>query len=82
MKEIAFKSLFSQSVHFYGIAAVHRKWGGGNKNNYLARGRDENILSYTIRGGKNIYTAQYSQKQKTDSHPQTNGFSFFHTLLL
>ena len=45
MKEISFKSLFSQSVHFYGIAAVHRKWGGGNKNNYLARGRDENILS-------------------------------------
>lgn len=57
MKEISFKSLFSQSVHFYGIAAVHRQWGGGNKNNYLARGRDENILSYTIRGGKNIYTA-------------------------
>lgn len=58
MKEISFKSLFSTSVHFYGIAAVHRKWGGSNKNNYLQKGRDENILSYTLHGGKNIYTAQ------------------------
>ena len=60
MKEIGFSELFTANVHFSGIAAVHRKWSSGNKNNYLTCGRDENILSFTLSGAKNIYTASDS----------------------
>jgi len=54
-KRMAFAELSKTDFNICSVAAVSRRWDFYNKNNYLESGRDENILSFTLHGGKNIY---------------------------
>lgn len=56
MRKIDFAALVTEGVNVTCIAAVERKWKGGNSNRY-PDGRAENILSYTLRGDKRIQSA-------------------------
>ncbi len=55
-KRLPFTALAKSSFNICSAAAVTRRWDFENRNNYLAEGRNENILSYTLHGAKNIYT--------------------------
>lgn len=56
MREISFAEIFSEDIQINSIAAAARKWKSGNFNNYMS-GRNENILSLTLKGGKEIFTS-------------------------
>ena len=53
MKKESFDALRRAGANLTRIAAVERRWRAGNVNRYPA-GRGENILSYTVHGGKRI----------------------------
>lgn len=53
MRKADFDELRRAGANLTRIAAVERRWRGGNLNRYPA-GRGENILSYTVHGGKRI----------------------------
>ena len=55
-RKLPFTALAKASFNICSVAAVTRRWDFENRNNYLAEGRHENILSYTLHGAKNIYT--------------------------
>lgn len=56
MQKISIDHLARTPFHLTKIAAVERYWKNGNVNRYPA-GRDENIISYTVHGKKDIYDA-------------------------
>ena len=53
MRKIQFADLLNESVNVSKIEAVERTWRDGNINRY-PDGREENIISYTLRGEKRI----------------------------
>jgi len=55
--DISFSQLLDADISVFGLAAVERRWANGNRNRYPA-GRDENIISYTLSGGKLIYESE------------------------
>ena len=55
-KRLSFAALSKSGFNICSAAAVTRRWDFENRNNYLSEGRNENILSYTLHGAKNIYT--------------------------
>ena len=54
MREISFEELMRTSVNVTSVSAVEQYWKDGNLNLHHEEGRMENVLSYTIRGKREI----------------------------
>lgn len=66
MKVLEFNDLIKESVNVVKIEAVERRWKLGNINRY-PNGRCENIISYTLEGGKKIIGGKDNEAYSLDA---------------